>query len=45
MNARHDSDFYAWTQEQAGYLRAGRWHDIDLEHLAGHPAARRRRQA
>ncbi len=47
MNARHDSDFYAWTQEQAGYLRAGRWHDIDLEHLAEeleHMGARERRE-
>ena len=25
----HDSDFYAWTQEQAGYR-----HDPDPEHLA-----------
>jgi hypothetical protein len=25
----YDDDFYAWTQEQAGYLRAGYWDKVD----------------
>ena len=29
----YDRDFYAWTQQQAGLLKAGRLHDVDLEHL------------
>lgn len=29
----HDQDFYAWTQQQAGLIRAGRIADLDLEHL------------
>ncbi len=29
----HDRDFYAWTQQQAALLRAGRLADADLEHL------------
>ena len=29
----YDRDFYAWTQQQAALLRAGRLTDIDLEHL------------
>jgi hypothetical protein len=30
----YDSDFYAWTQQQAAAVRAGIWDDIDREHLA-----------
>ena len=29
----YDRDFYAWTQQQAGLLKAGRLRDVDLEHL------------
>lgn len=31
--ANHDQDFYAWTQEQAALLRAGRLSELDTEHL------------
>jgi Domain of unknown function DUF29 len=30
----YDTDFYAWTQAQAGALRAKDWKALDLEHLA-----------
>lgn len=30
----YDSDFYAWSTEQAGLLRAGRLSEVDLEHVA-----------
>ena len=30
----HDTDFYAWTQAQAQYLKAGKWEHLDLENLA-----------
>jgi len=30
----YDQDFYAWTQEQAGLLRAGKLSAADLEHIA-----------
>jgi Domain of unknown function DUF29 len=30
----YDADFYAWTQAQAGALRAKDWKALDLEHLA-----------
>jgi len=30
----HDSDFYAWSLEQAGLLRAGRIGEADLETIA-----------
>ena len=30
----YDSDFYAWTTEQAELLRTGRLSEMDLEHLA-----------
>lgn len=30
----YDHDFYAWTQEQAALLRAGRLSEVDLAHLA-----------
>ena len=29
----YDQDFYAWTQEQVALLRAGKWHELDCEHL------------
>lgn len=29
----YDQDFYGWTQEQAGLLRAGRLTDLDIENL------------
>ena len=29
----YDTDFYAWTQAQAGALEAKQWHALDLEHL------------
>ena len=30
----YDLDFYAWTTEQAGLLRAGKLSEADLEHIA-----------
>ncbi|MDJ0447925.1 DUF29 domain-containing protein [Methylocystis sp. JR02] len=30
----HDDDFYAWTHEQAELLRAGKFADADIEHIA-----------
>jgi hypothetical protein len=30
----YDQDFYAWTNEQAGLLRAGRLSEADVEHIA-----------
>ena len=29
----HDQDFYAWTQQQAGLIRAGKVAELDLEYL------------
>jgi hypothetical protein len=29
----HEEDFYAWSKAQADLLRAGRFADLDLEHL------------
>jgi Domain of unknown function DUF29 len=29
----YETDFYAWTQEQARLLRERRWDDLDLENL------------
>jgi len=29
----HDRDFYAWTQQQAQLLKAGRVHEADFDHL------------
>jgi len=37
MSARsplYDSDFYAWSREQAELLRAGRLAEADIEHIA-----------
>ncbi|MDD4960555.1 MAG: DUF29 domain-containing protein [Gallionella sp.] len=30
----YDRDFYAWSQEQAGLLRAGKLTQADIEHIA-----------
>lgn len=30
----HATDFFAWTQQQAALIKAGRWLEIDTEHLA-----------
>src|SRR5580698_10796819 len=30
----HETDFYAWTQQQAALLRGGRESDADLERIA-----------
>ena len=32
-NDLYETDFYAWTQEQARLLRERRWDDLDLENL------------
>jgi Domain of unknown function DUF29 len=32
-NPLYETDFYAWTQEQARLLRERRWDDLDLENL------------
>ena len=32
-NTLYDRDFYAWANEQAGLLRAGRLDGLDLENL------------
>lgn len=29
----HDRDFYGWTEQQAALLQAGRWSEVDVEHL------------
>jgi hypothetical protein len=29
----YEADFYAWASEQASLLRAGRFQDLDVEHL------------
>lgn len=29
----YETDFYAWTQEQAKLLSEGRWHEIDIKNL------------
>ena len=31
---RYESDFYAWANEQAALLRAGRLDAVDIEHIA-----------
>ena len=33
-NSNYDSDFYAWANEQAALLRAGRLGQADIEHIA-----------
>jgi hypothetical protein len=32
--SKYEDDFYAWTQEQAEYLRAGLWNAVDAIHVA-----------
>ena len=35
MPAHHyNTDFFAWTREQSALIRARRWSEIDVEHLA-----------
>ncbi|WP_118985631.1 DUF29 domain-containing protein [Photorhabdus sp. CRCIA-P01] len=34
MTTRYDSDFYGWTQEQAGLLRSGNLNQLDRENLS-----------
>jgi Domain of unknown function DUF29 len=31
---KYEDDLYAWTQEQAGHLRAGIWGAVDVAHVA-----------
>ena len=31
---RYENDFYAWSQEQAALLRAGRWSELQIEPLS-----------
>lgn len=33
MSTTYDTDFYSWTQQQAGLLKAGRFSDADLENI------------
>jgi hypothetical protein len=33
-SALYDQDFYAWSNQQAALLRAGRLHQADVEHIA-----------
>jgi len=33
-DSNHDNDFYAWANEQAALLRAGRLDQADIEHIA-----------
>ena len=33
-NALYEQDFYAWANEQAALLRAGRLSAADIEHIA-----------
>lgn len=33
MNTLYDSDFYAWTQEQAKLLRQQKWESVDIANL------------
>jgi hypothetical protein len=33
-DSNYDSDFYAWANEQAALLRAGRLGQADIEHIA-----------
>jgi len=34
MSTDYDTDFYVWAKEQAFLLRAGRFSQIDIEHVA-----------
>ncbi|MBK1631641.1 hypothetical protein CKO31_12980 [Thiohalocapsa halophila] len=33
MSGLYDQDFNAWTEQQADLLRAGRWAELDVQHL------------
>ena len=33
MSTLYDTDFYAWTQEQAALLREHAWGELDLDHV------------
>ncbi len=33
MISLYESDFYAWTQKQAQFLRSHQWEQIDIENL------------
>lgn len=43
----YDTDFHQWAQQQAALLRAGKWHELDHDHLAEEidDLSRRLRQA
>jgi hypothetical protein len=30
----YDQDYYLWFADQAQLLRAGKWHQLDVQHLA-----------
>jgi hypothetical protein len=34
MSATYETDFYAWANEQAALLRAGKLNDADIAHIA-----------
>lgn len=34
MSTLYETDFYAWTQQQAAYLRQGKFELLDLENLS-----------
>ena len=34
MSAEYDTDFYAWSMDQANLLRSGRYSMLDIQHLA-----------
>lgn len=34
MNTLYETDFHAWTQQQAAYLRQGKFELLDLENLS-----------
>lgn len=33
-NLQHDRDFYAWANDSAARLRAGRWAEVDVDQIA-----------
>ncbi len=36
-SALYDQDFYAWANEPAGLLRAGKLSEADIENIPQHP--------
>lgn len=34
VQTHYETDFFAWTKEQSALIRAGRWSEVDVEHLA-----------